>query len=42
MNWQSAEVLAHIDQIILNEGYGCNAELVPGDLADAAHFDLVH
>jgi glycine betaine/proline transport system substrate-binding protein len=31
MNWQSAEVLAHIDQIILNEGYGCDAELVPGD-----------
>ncbi len=31
MNWQSAEVLAHIDQIILSEGYGCNVELVPGD-----------
>ena len=31
MNWQSAEVLANIDRIILNEGYGCDAELVPGD-----------
>jgi glycine betaine/proline transport system substrate-binding protein len=31
MNWQSAEVLAHIDQFILNKGYGCEAELVPGD-----------
>ncbi|MDH3460959.1 MAG: ABC transporter substrate-binding protein [Burkholderiaceae bacterium] len=31
MNWQSAEVLAHIDHIILKEGYGCDAELVPGD-----------
>lgn len=31
MNWQSAEVLAHIDNIILSEGYGCNVELVPGD-----------
>ncbi|MBH0237324.1 ABC transporter substrate-binding protein [Methylobrevis albus] len=31
MNWQSAEVLAWIDQIILSEGYGCDAELVPGD-----------
>ena len=31
MNWASAEVLAWIDQIILSKGYGCNAELVPGD-----------
>jgi glycine betaine/proline transport system substrate-binding protein len=31
MNWQSAEVLAHIDNIILSEGYGCDVELVPGD-----------
>ena len=31
MNWQSAEVLANVDKIILSEGYGCNAELVAGD-----------
>src|SRR5690606_38290343 len=31
MNWQSAEVLASIDKIILTSGYGCNAELVVGD-----------
>lgn len=31
MNWQSAEVLANIDKLILNEGYGCNASLVIGD-----------
>ena len=31
MNWQSAEVLANIDQIILSAGYGCEVELVPGD-----------
>lgn len=31
MNWQSAEVLAHIDSIILSKGYGCEVELVPGD-----------
>ncbi|WP_136656438.1 ABC transporter substrate-binding protein [Nitratireductor sp. XY-223] len=31
MNWQSAEVLANIDQIILSEGYGCDVELVAGD-----------
>jgi glycine betaine/proline transport system substrate-binding protein len=31
MNWQSAEVLANIDKIILNAGYGCNADLVVGD-----------
>lgn len=31
MNWQSAEVLASVDQFILNEGYGCNAEIIVGD-----------
>ena len=31
MNWQSAEVIANIDKIILSEGYGCDAELVIGD-----------
>jgi len=31
MNWQSAEVLANIDKLILSKGYGCNVELVPGD-----------
>ena len=31
MNWQSAEVLANIDNIILSKGYGCEVELVPGD-----------
>lgn len=31
MNWQSAEVIANIDKIILTEGYGCDAELVVGD-----------
>ena len=31
MNWQSAEVLAQIDKLILSEGYGCDVEVVPGD-----------
>ncbi len=31
MNWQSAEVLASLDQFILNEGFGCNAEVTVGD-----------
>ncbi|MEY5028206.1 MAG: hypothetical protein RLZ63_521 [Pseudomonadota bacterium] len=31
MNWQSAEVLAHVDELILSKGYGCEVELVPGD-----------
>lgn len=31
MNWQSAEVLAQIDRLILTEGYGCEVEIVPGD-----------
>ncbi len=31
MNWASAGVLAQIDKIILEEGYGCEVELVTGD-----------
>lgn len=31
MNWQSAEVLSNLDKIILNEGYGCQAEITVGD-----------
>lgn len=31
MNWQSAEVLANLDKFILENGYGCDAELVVGD-----------
>lgn len=30
MNWASAELMANVDKIILEEGYGCNVELVPG------------
>ncbi|MBE7635506.1 ABC transporter substrate-binding protein [Sneathiella sp. P13V-1] len=31
MNWNSATLIAHVDQFILANGYGCEAELVPGD-----------
>jgi glycine betaine/proline transport system substrate-binding protein len=31
MNWASAEFAAWVDKIILDEGYGCDTELVPGD-----------
>lgn len=31
MNWQSAEVLSNLDKLILNEGYGCDAEITVGD-----------
>ena len=31
MNWQSAEVLSNVDRFILNNGYGCNAEITIGD-----------
>lgn len=31
MNWQSAEVLSALDKIILNQGYGCQAEITVGD-----------
>ena len=30
MDWASAEFMANVDKIILEEGYGCNVELVPG------------
>jgi glycine betaine/proline transport system substrate-binding protein len=31
MNWPSATLIAHIDKIILKNGYECDAELVTGD-----------
>lgn len=31
MNWNSASFIAHIDQYILQQGFGCDAELIPGD-----------
>ncbi|OOF22492.1 ABC transporter substrate-binding protein [Salinivibrio proteolyticus] len=31
MNWNSASLIANIDRFILEHGYGCDAELVPGD-----------
>ena len=31
MTWGSAAVAAHVSKIILDKGYGCAAELVPGD-----------
>lgn len=31
MNWSSASLLANVDKIILSEGYGCEADLLPGD-----------
>lgn len=31
MNWNSASLIANIDQFILKNGYGCDAQLIPGD-----------
>jgi len=31
MNWASATLMANVDRLILKHGYGCDAELVPGD-----------
>ncbi len=31
MNWSSATLIANVDKFILKHGYGCEAELVPGD-----------
>ena len=30
MNWPSATLMANVDKIILEEGYGCTIELIPG------------
>jgi len=30
MNWASAELMANVDAIILEAGYGCEVELIPG------------
>ncbi len=29
-NWASGELMANVDKIILEAGYGCNVELIPG------------
>ena len=31
MNWASAQLMAEVDKVILEQGYGCTVELVPGD-----------
>ena len=31
MNWSSATLMANVDSFILEHGYGCETELVPGD-----------
>ena len=30
MNWASAQFMAQVDKVILEKGYGCDVELVPG------------
>lgn len=30
MNWPSAEFLANLDKVILEQAYGCNVQLIPG------------
>lgn len=36
MNWASAQAAARVDEFILKNGYGCNAETVPGDTVPTA------
>lgn len=31
MNWATAQLMANVDKVILQEGYGCEVEIVPGD-----------
>ena len=36
MNWASANFMAEVDKVILEKGYGCEVELVPGATIDCA------
>ncbi|WP_117232604.1 ABC transporter substrate-binding protein [Vibrio maerlii] len=36
MNWNSASVIANIDRFILEHGFNCDAELIPGDTMPTA------
>ena len=36
-NWASAELMANVDKIILEKGYGCEVELVPGATMPTLH-----
>lgn len=36
MNWASAQVAARVDEFILKNGYGCDAETIPGDTMPTA------
>ena len=29
-NWASAELMAEVDKVILEKGFGCEVELIPG------------
>lgn len=31
MNWSSASLIANVDKFILDNGFGCDVELIPGD-----------
>lgn len=33
MSWQSAELLSNVDKFILDNGFGCSAEIIVGDTA---------
>lgn len=36
MNWASAQLIANVDKFILEHGFDCDAELVPGDTVPTA------
>ena len=35
MNWASAGLMANIDKIVLEKGFGCNVELIQADTVPA-------
>jgi glycine betaine/proline transport system substrate-binding protein len=36
MNWTTAELTANVDKLILENGFGCSVQLVPGDTVPTA------
>ena len=35
-NWASAELMAEVDKVILEKGFGCEVELIPGAITTIA------
>ena len=39
MNWASANLMAEVDKVILEKGYDCKVELIPGATMSYVYFN---